>query len=41
VTWSLVERISPWTSCERFPDRCRDFEGALFASLDLPLETHE
>jgi exosortase/archaeosortase family protein len=38
MPWSLVERITPWTACEASPERCRDFEGALFASLDLPME---
>lgn len=37
-TWSLVERITPWTTCEASPERCHAFEGALFASLDLPAE---
>ncbi len=37
TAWSLIERISPWTSCEIEPGRCRDFENALFASLDLPV----
>jgi exosortase/archaeosortase family protein len=34
--WALVERISPWSACELSPERCRDFDRALFASLDLP-----
>ena len=37
-TWSLIERITPWTTCEASPERCREFEGALLASLDLPME---
>lgn len=41
TTWSLVERISPWSVCENAPDRCRDFERALFASLDLPIAGDE
>jgi len=39
ATWSLIERITPWTTCEASPQRCREFEGALLASLDLPMET--
>lgn len=38
TTWSLVERISPWQGCEARSGRCRDFDRALFTSLDLPLE---
>ena len=36
TTWSLIERISVWSSCEVAPERCQDFERALFTSLDLP-----
>ena len=35
AAWSLVERISPWSACEIAPERCRSFDRALFASLDL------
>ncbi len=38
AAWSLVERITPWSTCERTPGRCRELETALFASLDLPVE---
>jgi exosortase/archaeosortase family protein len=38
TTWSLIERITPWTACEANPERCLEFEGALLASLDLPVE---
>jgi len=38
-TWSLVERITPWSACEITPDLCHEFGGALLASLDLPTET--
>lgn len=40
-TWSLVERISPWSACEAQPERCRSFDWALFASLDLPLPAND
>lgn len=36
ATWSLIERITPWNTCESAPGRCRAFEAALLASLDLP-----
>lgn len=38
VAWSLIERITPWHACESTPARCLEFEGALLASLDLPME---
>ena len=41
AAWTLVQRISPWEACERDPERCRRFDGALFASLDLPLSDHD
>ena len=28
-------------ACERDPERCRRFDRALFASLDLPLPDHD
>ena len=34
--WNLIERISAWEICERAPERCRSFDRALFAALDLP-----
>jgi exosortase/archaeosortase family protein len=41
AAWSLVERISPWPACEIAPERCRSFDRALFASLDLPLPAND
>lgn len=34
-TWALVERITPWDLCEARPDRCADFDDALFGALDI------
>ncbi len=39
AAWSLIERITPWSTCERTPGRCHELETALLASLDLPMET--
>lgn len=36
-TWSLVERISPWSVCEQDPERCGRLERALFTALDVPI----
>jgi hypothetical protein len=34
-TWSLVERIHLWNTCEQSPEACHNFENALFSALDL------
>jgi exosortase/archaeosortase family protein len=34
-TWSLIERISPWSLCDADAQPCRAFDTALFANLDL------
>ncbi len=39
TTWVLMERITPFQTCEERPDRCRSFDAALFAALDL--QTHQ
>lgn len=36
VAWSLIERISPWQTCDHDRSACQRFDAALFAALDLP-----
>ncbi len=38
ATWSLVQRTTPWTTCEAAPARCADFAAGLARALDLPTE---
>ncbi|MBT3222864.1 MAG: hypothetical protein HN348_27625 [Proteobacteria bacterium] len=38
-TWMLLERISPWTTCEQNPSMCTDFDAALLAAIDFQRET--
>lgn len=36
VAWSLIERVTPWSTCETDAGPCRAFDAALFRALDLP-----
>ncbi|MCA9558980.1 MAG: hypothetical protein KC583_10495, partial [Myxococcales bacterium] len=38
ATWSLIQRTTPWTTCEAAPARCADFAAGLARALDLPTE---
>lgn len=35
AAWSLVERVSPWTTCEADPAACAALDEGLFRSLEL------